>query len=94
MLMNRNRRRTTLILSIMLITNCFVIGISSAEGGNSKSAGETLNTEPVIVDTITTTVQIDAGDYFYLYYDPEDLELSEFHELRKYVESKEIEELI
>ncbi len=60
------------MLIILIITNGFVICIGSAEEAGQDGFGEN---EQNVLDSITTTVQIDAGEMFYIYFDPENLEL-------------------
>ncbi len=73
MVSDKNNRLFTYVLILLIIINLFAIGVSSAD--EPEPNDNTNETESMPFDTITTTVQIDPGDAFYIYFDPQTLEL-------------------
>lgn len=73
MVSDKNSRLFTWVLIQLIIINLFVMGVSSAD--EPRSNDDTNKTDSVPFDIITTSVQIDPGDDFYIYFDPENLEL-------------------
>ncbi|UCE74853.1 MAG: hypothetical protein JSV56_03905 [Methanomassiliicoccales archaeon] len=58
------------VLIILMVVNTAILGSAGAEGQETGAPGE------FIFDSITTTVWIDSGDMFYIYFDPLDMEIA------------------
>ena len=68
MLSNKNFKEGAWVLVILMIANTIFLGSAVAEGPEEDS-GE------FVFDSISTTAWIDSGERFYIYFDPQDLEL-------------------
>ena len=82
MVIDKRKRVTALLLMGFVVIHGLVLGSTHAEEAESNGefttfeASEENETESGLFETITTTVQIDPGEMFYIYFDPEDRECS------------------